>query len=151
MDGYVYDDEKRISRTPGGGYTHSSHWIEFATLSETMGERTSEMAFVSARNNIVHELGHAFAKLMYYDSVGPLNNNNIPAGLRVEEGFYPSPRSAMRTWRQHPGDLSPSEIFADMFLGWVYDKWDSNGAGTDKSNFMSLNMPFWISHIINNE
>jgi hypothetical protein len=132
--------------TPGGGFTHSSHWIEFASLSEPGGNRTSEMAFVNARNNIVHELGHAFANRLANDSTGPLDILESPylLSLRDEEGFHLSPESASRTWRQHPGNTSPSEIFADMFLGWTYNEWADDEYGEKRALFMDSNMPYWI-------
>jgi hypothetical protein len=54
------------------------------------------------------------------------------------------------TWQQSDQNTA-LEIFADMFLGWVYDEWagfDTQGyeVGVDRQNFMNLFMPHWIAH-----
>jgi RHS repeat-associated protein len=130
----------------GGGFTDGAHHIVFSSLSTPGGNRTSEMAFADARNNIVHELGHAFAQKWYrndstYDSGGPYVN--IPGYLRNEEGFHDSPVSAHLTWRQHPNNTSQQEIFADMFLGWTFNMWANNDAGSERADFMTQNMVEW--------
>jgi hypothetical protein len=130
----------------GGGVTETSHHIIFASLTLPGGNRTDEMAFTSARNNVVHELGHSFAQGWYrkdgsYGSNGPYVNMND--NLLVEGGFHESPVSANRTWRQNP-DISPTEIFADMFLGWTYDTWADNKVGIGRDNFMTTNMAEWL-------
>lgn len=144
---YANDPANQSQCTPGGGFTHHSHYIEFASLSEPGGNRTTDMAFISARNNIVHELGHAFASRLIRYTSGPRTvlGRNDYLYLRDEQGFHPSPQSARLTWRQHPGDVSPSEIFADMFLGWTYDTWADDIFGKERADFMSLNMHHWIS------
>jgi hypothetical protein len=48
------------------------------------------------------------------------------------------------------------ENFADMYLGWVYNKWELNpkrpGKLTDRgalrSGFMNTNMPIWIFDMV---
>lgn len=116
-----------------GMCTEDSHHIYFGEIASPGGNRTDTMAFIEVRNNFVHELGHAFADNWWYkDPVtgeykyrqgGPLGLNQIPSSLLNESIFYPSPNSADETWRQHPGNWTASEIFADMFLGWVYGTW----------------------------
>ncbi|MDD5760076.1 MAG: hypothetical protein PHI06_13455 [Desulfobulbaceae bacterium] len=113
------------------------------------------MAFINARNNVVHELGHAFAQLFYgsdrkYDEKGPYLN--IPDEFLNNEGFYKSPPSASRTWQQHPctkNDCPPQEIFADMFLGGTFDTWASGEIGPMRDVFMTTNMTIWIADLLN--
>ncbi len=49
--------------------------------------------------------------------------------------------------------LEPSEIFADMFVGWVYDTWDTNNdvivdVAKERRDFMDENMPIFIQSVI---
>ena len=120
---YNYDGKEYTD----GAVSQNYHLVQAAELSQPIGFRTSAMAFISARNNMVHELGHV---LTYNWS--SKNLDNVPGGLLNEEGWPESPASANITWRQHPsrfdeGTVYPGEVFADMFLGRVYNKW---GAGT---------------------
>jgi len=147
----------------GGGYTYSTHKIGFASLSEpTMGMggyRTSAMASTEAINNVVHELGHAFAGRWNlpgggYNNFGPYGTGRIPGNLVSDAGFYlyPKPYGASLTWRQHPcswdSPCSSHEVFADMFLGWTYGDWDDDRAGRDRRVFMSQNMGAWIVNLV---
>jgi len=82
---------------------------------------------------IVHELGHAFAQ------VGVARGFDwVYTGLSINRnGFY----GPALSW-QLSTDMSPSEIYADMFLGWVYGKWEPGQlgkyslAGQSKAEFM---------------
>jgi len=146
-----------------GGYTYSSHKIGFASLAEETisggGYRTDAMAFREAVNNVVHELGHAFAKRWYspdgtYDPLGPLAN--LPSVLvNNNEGFYPSPGAAALTWRQHPypcvatpNPYCGSEEYADMFLGWTYGMWADNRMGEKRADFMNQYMGPWVVNLV---
>ena len=40
------------------------------------------------------------------------------------------------------------EIFADMFIGWVYGKWEDSDLGDARSTFMNYHMPIWIADAI---
>jgi RHS repeat-associated protein len=135
-----------------GGCTTGAHQINFMSLAQAGGNKTVEMAAIEARNNVIHELAHAFALLFYqsdgnYDPGGPYVN--IPAGMLDNDGFYPSPQFAHLTWRQHPctaGDYGCAhEVFADMALGWTFDLWASNPFGEERDIFMTINMTEWIS------
>jgi RHS repeat-associated protein len=150
------DDYCTQNMGSAGGCTSNTHQINFASLQqETIsggGIVPENIAFMSASNNVVHELGHAFADRWYqtdgnYDPTGPLGPGKIDNNLTVDEkGFAPAPEpysEAIYMWRQHPYDYSASEIFADMFLGWTYNTWasDSNGRG----DFMNQSMPNWLN------
>ena len=142
-----------------GAITKNAHRIEFASFpkSYSTGVKTPEMAFREGVNNVVHELGHAFGTKWYrkdgsgYDPSGPYVN--VPNGLVNNAGFYlyPGPEGASYTWRQHPctsGYDCPSEVFADMFLGWTYGAWAPNQAGADRATFMNQNMGSWIVNLV---
>ncbi|HKZ55602.1 MAG TPA: RHS repeat-associated core domain-containing protein, partial [Anaerolineales bacterium] len=126
-----------------GGCTSSSRLINFMSLSEEVEERTAMQAHISARNNIVHEFGHAFANR--FKANGPYQAMGLSASsyLVGNEGFHPSPITAQRTWRQHPGN-SPNEAFADMFLGWTYGMWADDRIGIARDDFMTVNMAEWV-------
>ncbi|NUQ85522.1 MAG: RHS repeat-associated core domain-containing protein, partial [Anaerolineales bacterium] len=153
-----YTDAKGNIYT-AGATTKNSHRIEFASLpvsySDSGGYKTPEMAFREGVNNVVHELGHAFGQKWYrknnegYDPSGPYVN--IPDGLISNDGFYPSPADAPLTWRQHPctgGYDCPSEVFADMFLGWTYNMWASDLKGVQRQIFMDQRMMPWIVNLV---
>jgi len=138
-----------------GGCTNSGTSINFVSLIKSTvhmpgGTRSPADAFKSAVNNVIHELGHAFASLWYrkggseYGTDGPYVN--IPSTLLHDEGFVFLPDPNKKTWRQHPGDTGEHEIFADMFLGWTYGIWDYRTRwGDARNDFMNMNMVEWIS------
>ena len=153
--------EIALSAMEAGGYTYAPHLIAFASLPQSFypsGIKTPEMAYRQAVNNVVHELGHAFALLWAhnggYDNSGPYGTGIIPGELVDNDGFYlyPGPEGASLTWRQHPciaGDDNCShEVFADMFLGWTYGAWANNREGQERSNFMMQHMPAWIVSLV---
>jgi RHS repeat-associated protein len=136
-----------------GGCTTSAHQINFMSMAQPHGNKTTEMAALEARNNIIHELGHAFADIWYrkdgsYDPKGPYVNIPGDNDMLSNRGFHPSPVSARLTWRQHPctaGDFGcANEVFADMFLGWTFDTWESDRFGKARDLFMTTNMSEWI-------
>jgi hypothetical protein len=112
------------------------------------------MAYTQFRNNVVHELAHAFAQLWYkdgvYDNAGPYGGW-IPDKMLDNDGFYPSDDSSGLTWRQHPcvlgADVCAHETFADMALGWTYGMWAFDLYGDERSYFMTTNMAIWISGV----
>jgi hypothetical protein len=153
VDSYVYHGVTYTS----GAVTVGSSLIKVASLTipnTPSGNRDGLMALTDARNNAVHELGHAFANLWYgadgnYDPGGPYGTAKpIPVEYLGNEGFYPSPTSASRTWRQHPcnaGDADCGhETFADMFLGWTFDKWADDRYGGWRNDYMTANMVEWV-------
>jgi RHS repeat-associated protein len=148
-----------------GAVAVDSHHIKWAsmsqeTISQPGGIRTEHMAFVDARNNVVHELGHAFAYHWSASIPGsdgeaipnPAHPYNVFPGsfLTDQPDSWPvSPTSAGLTWRQHPsrfdnGVSSRGEVFADMFLGWTFNKWGSGEIGSQRRDFMTTNMVEWL-------
>ncbi len=138
-----------------GGCTTDTHHIYFHSLAEpNQTNKSPEEATTEAITNVVHELGHSFAAKWYpadltkpYDPAGP--NVNIPDSMLGNDGFYPGPEGASLTWRQHPCTAKSclaSEAFADMYVGWVYHKWDNDikGVGSARDQFMTTNMTEWL-------
>lgn len=108
----------------------------------------------------IHELGHVL--------VNALNNKAIisdtRAFLEASGAGRPEERKDLerrllygyagnslspRMWQQSL-DGAPSEQFADMFLGWVFNQWETNPNGTlspaggAMSNFMNTHMREWL-------
>jgi hypothetical protein len=151
---------------PVGGVTLGSDQIMFATL---YSDR------IKARNNVVHELGHVFNNLAgglpvqaveaaysaayakkygldcYYRENWPKRTN---PDYGPNYGF--ASRKDERIWQMHYsiGSDIYTEEFADMFLGWVFNKWEVNNqthAGTTRSDWMNEYMPGWVDMIINGQ
>jgi RHS repeat-associated protein len=98
----------------------------------------SEQEILNHPNLIVHEIGHAFQRA----AGGLIGGSDV--GDR--NGFY-GPRFS---W-QFGLDDSNNEIFADMFVGWVFGKWESGNLpggfsinGQAKSDYMNKYMPLMI-------
>lgn len=108
---------------------------------------TSEQEILTHPNLIIHEIGHAF-----YVAAGGFVAGSAVGG---RNGFF----AGRYTWQFGADYDDPTtnnkEIFADMFLGWVYGKWElkpgssflsDNGAA--KSAYMDKYMPLMINKAI---
>ena len=92
-----------------GGVTRSRHLIVLANL--------SNWNFGTARNNVVHELGHAF---------------NVAHGRHPQNfaGRYLGINAKLLRpfdtcqWQLRSAD-NASEMFADMFIAWTYNAWNT--------------------------
>jgi hypothetical protein len=97
-----------------------------------------------------HELGHGFESKI--NNVIPTKKDVrdlIPENTANRSGFA----GPFNGWQQSDRETR-GEIFADMFLGWTYDRWEEeDGRLTDpaalKADFMNQNMPSWIALVIN--
>jgi hypothetical protein len=139
----------------GGGCTQSSHHIQFGAI--LYNPSTPQSVVKWAAHNIVHELGHAIQADIPTWIPDPNNPNTkmknpdhpvhqIPGTFYVDEGWPNYPGS--RYWRMHPcandppGKCGGGEVWADMFLGWVYDTFavDQAGLGNQRRQFMNETM-----------
>jgi hypothetical protein len=137
---------------PKGGVTQTERSIEFASLWPNYTSGGLSVQQLRKINNIIHELGHAFNQRAsqkpetatgdYYEIV---KKDKFYLTNR-DRGFYVDGYGTM-TWVQTI-ETSGSEIFADMFIGWVYGKWAPDEYGTVRRNFMQRNMPNWTSSAI---
>lgn len=115
---------------------------------------------------IAHEMGHNFDRI-----VGGKGKTSITSALWSRTiqgekygGFAGSRNKA--EWQFSAGegyDTSANidgrgEIFADMFVGWVYNRWETDGkdpnkwssTGQMRANHMESNMSQWIANLISN-
>jgi len=117
-------------------------------------QNVSSDTIVAHPRFIAHEMGHAFEEAV-------ADNNiikprwRLPVDLLAREidgtdygGFY----DGFLEWQYSEEDGADwrGEIFADMFIGWVYDRWENDavGIGQQRANFMNRNMPKLIWNII---
>jgi hypothetical protein len=105
-----------ISCVPQFGFTESPHHILFASMSETTDPMYRAL---KQRNNVVHELAHAFDQIR-----GLVGRNGLPADIATNRyGLAPG-----GAWQQSTED-TPGEVFADSFLGLIYDTWETDPVG----------------------
>ncbi len=142
---YFNENTQKWDTATDGGLTVNSHLIYLTRLAQPSGlggYHSDALAFAIARNNIVHELGHAFA------SSNPGVGNNIPGSLVTDNGWPAKIDGGGYLWRQHPCSWDPvcksSEVYADMFLGWVYNTWSTDILGSKRMEYMTTDMTtYW--------
>jgi hypothetical protein len=90
--------------------------------------------------NIIHELGHGFDSL-FWDEL-PIGTTLLPSSITWHDSGLPGDSTgfALRISDQN----TSTELFADMFLGWVTGEWASDNVGVDRSNWMTTQMDVWI-------
>ena len=138
-----------------GGITNSAHSISFSAL---------DSDYLRARNNVVHELGHAFDNA---NNLLPRNALSCTQTLGCEgyrSGFpdrhdFPNPipdgwtgrtsgfasKQNQFTWQMSYSNAGePYEEFADQFLGWTFNNWENSPAGQMRSDWMNDYMPVWL-------
>ena len=140
------------------GYTNGEHDIDFAGISNR-----DEYG----RNLVVHELGHAFKWLLWYKTGtdvytqltawrdshpgypdrGEFNGGEGDTGPK--SGFFSLQNQILWQVSLEGGD---DEEFADQFLGWTFNKWETDDitgllveAGQARADMMNANMPSWVT------
>ncbi|RME60737.1 hypothetical protein D6779_01645 [Candidatus Parcubacteria bacterium] len=83
------------------------------------------------RNHVVHELGHAFNGRY---SGAPMDALYQKFGTG-REWLCPNPQGGGLLWQQNPAK-TPSEVWADTFLGWVLRCHQDNDVGRDVTAWM---------------
>ncbi len=120
----------------GGGVTTGSHSISFAVMS---GQGTDFMDRMV--KNVVHELGHVRNDNSGGKLVDDLGNTKI-SGMR-DSILRPNPGGNF-DWQQNENPGS-GELFADMYIAWVYDAWNTepfNAGDVDQATqWMYDNVP----------
>jgi hypothetical protein len=91
--------------------------------------------------NAVHELMHGLDQL----GGGAAGNNLAAAWAARPDLTRGAGGFAAGTGWQQSAERTGSEVFADMGLGWTYDRWGSNRAGIAKKQYMKTNMPWGIA------
>ncbi|VAW43288.1 hypothetical protein MNBD_CHLOROFLEXI01-1015, partial [hydrothermal vent metagenome] len=100
------------------------------------------------RNNVVHELGHAFNYVTNknsdadpYAELGQALGGALPnrADVRIGMNSYP--------WQQNTRSTKNEnyELFADGFLNWTYDSYIKNDIGNQTSDWFDAQMSLWVS------
>lgn len=104
---------------PSGGVTSwDGKTITFASMS---GDRSWNFSLDRMMKNVIHELGHAFR---HQTGDKELGNSFSRDALRPNTGGL--------DWQQHPPTMNddgqdiPTELFADTFIAWVYDAWNTD-------------------------
>ncbi|MBN2390646.1 MAG: hypothetical protein JXR84_07985, partial [Anaerolineae bacterium] len=133
-------------------------WSQVANLGEVWINNSATYNGSSAELNTVHELGHGLDQLTggvananlssahigYIDATGRIISvagGGWPGGYeRRTAGF--STRGM--PWQQHT-EATSSEEFADMFLGWTYNHFAGDQAGTARYRWMSAHMSDWVA------
>lgn len=109
---------------------------------------------------IVHEVGHALENAMLETIGQKAGRENLPDSLvtrdtKASTGELYAGFAGGSKWQYSPS-ITAGEIFADMFTGWVYNRWevDANNSLTitaqKRSDYMNENMPGWITDVILN-
>ncbi|GAB4461780.1 MAG: hypothetical protein Kow0070_19920 [Anaerolineales bacterium] len=96
---------------PSGGFTAGAT-ITFASMS---GQRFNDLDRMA--KNVVHEIGH-----VYYHSV--LDAPDLGSSFS-RDALRPNEPAGRLDWQQHPG-ADGGELFADTFIAWTYNAWNTN-------------------------
>lgn len=107
---------------------------------------------------IVHELGHAFENALQ-EIVGHKPPRATLANIQSNDSTFPNRFVAGQAspygfagqfpgWQQSQ-QADAYEEFADMYIGWTFNKWDEGSAGRQRANFMSHYMPLWVDMALN--
>jgi RHS repeat-associated protein/uncharacterized repeat protein (TIGR01451 family) len=142
------------AQNTGGGCTTSRYQINFWSFA---GDNDNTP--LRSVKHVVHELGHAYDWTFYNATTLTRPSNSMPSNIvRNRDLFlrpnlwtdpvtriqYPSPGNDYFDWQQHPHptpDVAQSETFADMFVAWVYDAWN-----TDPNNSIYVDeAKLWVS------
>jgi RHS repeat-associated protein len=103
------------------------------------------MAQVS--HNATHELGHGIdqrgGRAARANLAAVWDNENLRRANRGFAGDFPG-------WQQSTGG-GEGEVFADMFLGWVYNTWGPGHSGANRSRYMEANMPSIIALAVSHD
>jgi len=170
---------EKVSYFTDDGQKHYARMIKFASLT---GEKSDN--FYKMRNNVVHELGHLFQIAISargwpkgdtpYDklSADMVSDRRLRRGTDSNQAYgFASPGYNL-AWQQHscyvddlsepyPPCILSGEIFADQFLGWTYDAWETrfnpitgrlelSTEAEVRSEWMNDNMYRWLNGLIEN-
>jgi RHS repeat-associated protein len=162
----VYQISQRASNITGqdpiSSFKSIYHGMEFVQVDYKCLEgcwgrsiSASEVRFYSPAKGkldprlVVHELGHSFNAAMV-NNIGEdwspysvldktvTNDPTFPRRSDLNNGYAgPFPK-----WQQS-SENTVGEEFADMFIGWVFDKWGRGTPGSLRADWMRWNMQ-WI-------
>jgi RHS repeat-associated protein len=120
----------------------------------TNGQRVYLIKFVtmssnplSARNNVVHELGHLFgSQIAGYTAMSKAIDRYPEIFGRLSTSRNYGFASSGFPWQQATHNVDwYYEVFADQFLGWTYDTWQTSERGGLRASWMNVNMASWLT------
>jgi len=115
-----------------GGCTTNANLINFVEMS---GSSTNDISRME--HNVVHELGHSYDISLGY---GPRNDMSYGLYNYREKILRPNEYKGRLDWQQNL-TVRPGETFADMFIAWTYDTWntdpDNRGYVSSAQNWMN--------------
>jgi hypothetical protein len=130
---------------PGNaGYTNAFNHITLYSVKDSPHYLTNHFRV------IVHELGHAFNKAIGGKAQSSMTSDLLrdANGIHTDAyGLYYGFAGGWDDW-QYGYDNTSSEVFADMFVGWVFNQWDMahpEGLGQDRMDHMNKYMPIWTN------
>jgi RHS repeat-associated protein len=111
--------------------------------------KEADFSSINAEKWIIHEIGHVLDQII--DNQGEYAITNSPRRSELnkrglESGF------AQGMGMQQSSSTTDNEIFADMFLGWMYHTWETEldypniwtTMGVFRNNFMEDRMSNWV-------
>jgi hypothetical protein len=91
-----------------------------------------------------HQLGHSFDWANDGWGVRDIKDNLGARGLLHRDSGFAGP---LNKW-QFSDRLSSGEIFADMFVGWIYGAWPSSpDADRSREYYMRMMGPFIVNYV----
>jgi hypothetical protein len=144
-----------------------AYWAETRSSNEIWIFDNADAREVSQRRFVVHEVGHAFENALLgalgsklgqntlgkqeYRDLWYRSNEHLPSSISEAErdpnrGFAGGHGDWQ--WSSREGSDWRGEIFADMFVGWVYKQWAVTDLGQQRAEFMDTYMPGWIVEAI---
>ncbi len=162
---YKFDEEERIGNGVGGktlGEDSLRNRIWIYKYGERRGTYFCNRSDECYMNFIIHETGHAFNNALNKvpssvlgGQTNPLSIGLLTTDVTVKNGFYGTRENCWQ--RRLDGVGTGSEVFADQFLGWVYNQWEEevgsgkwSDMGIRRHDFMEEYMPVWIKRLIGN-
>ncbi len=129
--------------TSSGGCTDGAHDIRFWSMSGQLFNDMNRMV-----KNVVHEMGHAFDWTTYNSDDLTRASNHMSADFTRDTVLRPNVPTGRLDWQQHPG-AGGAELFADMFVAWTYNAWNTS---TDPLNVAIVNdAQNWMNGLANRE
>jgi len=125
--------------------------IAFRQMYQAKGSITASFAMFRNVTLVAHELFHAFENAMEITLANKLKyreaRSTLPSHF-TREGLAPP----FMVWQQSKSD-TPGEVFADMGVAWVFNKWgtDNTILTADMSAWMNNHMPIFIYKAISNQ
>lgn len=138
---YIY---KRGSVTHAETYRYLSNYM--GTWPPTANDHTWIMVQEKFHRFIVHETGHAFDNAIRGKHPSKIveiahDNNYLPKPESPYSlGGFCGTKSDGWQWRLESQRAFANEIFADMYVSWVYNCF----TGSQRTDFMNELMPMWI-------